>query len=126
VKLRGTKASWQVRPVDATGQLDLSSLLPKGRTAAYAVLFVHSPTRQQATLHLTADDAVRVVVGRKSVFESPPPIIPYPRPVDTTIPVDLQTGWTPVVIKLVTTGKEHRLGLRVKGENLRISARPVP
>jgi quinoprotein glucose dehydrogenase len=117
---------WQPRPVEPNGLLDLGPLLPrdKGRSAAYALAYVYSPTRQRVTLHLTADDAVRVSVGGEPVFEKPVPLIPYPRPVDTRIKADLAPGWTPVLIKLVTTGREHRLGLRVEGEGLRIAARP--
>jgi hypothetical protein len=44
--------------------------------------------------------------------------------VDAKVEIDLAPGWTPVLVKLVTTGKEHRLGLQIQGEGLRTAVRP--
>jgi hypothetical protein len=52
------------------------------------------------------------------------PLIPYPRPADAKIEVTLQPGWTPVLVKMVTTGKDHTLGLQLQGEGLRTAAKP--
>ncbi|HVK17490.1 MAG TPA: PVC-type heme-binding CxxCH protein [Fimbriiglobus sp.] len=120
----GKLTPWQPRAVEPGGKLDLAPVLPKNRSAAYALTYVYSPTRQKATLHVTADDAVRVTVGTKQVFEQPVPLIPYPRKVDAKVEIDLPPGWTPVLVKLVTTGKEHRLGLQIQGEALRTAVRP--
>ena len=79
---------------------------------------------QKVTLHLTAGDAVKVWVGKTPAYEKPVPLIPYPRPVDAKFEVTLPPGWTPVLVKVVTTGKEHALGLRLEGENLRTAAKP--
>ena len=111
-------------PSSRAARLDLAPVLPKGRSAAYALTYVYSPTRQTVTLHLTADDAVRVTVGKKQVFEQPVPLIPYPRKVDAKVEAELAPGWTPILVKLVTTGKEHRLGLQIQGEGLRTAGRP--
>src|SRR5262249_51215596 len=115
---------WQQRAVESSGLLDLAPLLPKGRSAVYALTYVYSPTRQRVTLNLTADDAVRVSVGGKQVYQQPVPMIPYPRKVDAQIEAELAPGWTPVLVKMVTTGKEHRIGLQVEGEGLRTAVKP--
>jgi putative membrane-bound dehydrogenase-like protein len=120
----GRGDTWQPQHVGPDGLLDLAPLLPRGRTAAYALAYVYSPTRQRVTLNMTADDAVRVSVGGKSVFQQPASWIPFPQKVDAHVEADLGPGWTPVLVKLVTAGQEHRLGLQVQGEGLRTAAKP--
>ncbi len=120
----GRPDAWHPQPVGPDGRLDLAPLLPEGRSAAYALAYVYSPTKQRVTLNLTADDAVRVAVGGKAVFKQPVPLIPYPRAVDAKVEADLGPGWTPVLVKLVTTGKGHRIGLQIQGEGLRTAAKP--
>jgi putative membrane-bound dehydrogenase-like protein len=116
--------AWQPRAVEPDGRLDLGPVLPRGRSAAYALTYVYSPTRQTVKLHVTADDAVRVLVGDKPVFEQGVPLIPYPRKADAHVAADLEPGWTPIRVKLVTTGKDHRLGLQIEGEGLRTAGKP--
>ncbi|HET6575589.1 MAG TPA: PVC-type heme-binding CxxCH protein [Fimbriiglobus sp.] len=118
----GKTSAWQPRAVEPGGKLDLTPVLPEGESAAYALTYVYSPSRQKVTLHLTADDAVRVTIGGKQVYEKP--TTTDPRAVDAKVETELATGWTPVLVKLVTTGKEHRLGLQVQGEGLRTAAKP--
>ncbi|OWK45617.1 PVC-type heme-binding CxxCH protein [Fimbriiglobus ruber] len=115
---------WQVRPVEPSGLLNLAPLLPPGRSAAYVLAYVHSVKAQKVTLALETEDAVRVSVGGKIVFENPVTLIPHPRKVAPKIAVDLPAGWTPILVKLVTTGKDHTFRLQIEGDNLRTTTRP--
>ena len=36
----------------------------------------------------------------------------------------LQPGWTPVLVKVVTTGPTHRIGLRLTGDGVRTAVKP--
>jgi hypothetical protein len=123
-KAAGSADGWHAKTVGPDGRLDLASVLPDGWSAAYALTFVYSPTKQRATLELTAEDAVRVDVGGETVFAGRVPFIPYSKKTEAKIPVQLVRGWNPILVKLVTTGKEHRLGLHIDGDGLRTASRP--
>jgi putative heme-binding domain-containing protein len=116
--------TWLPRAVEPDGRLNLASVLPKGPSAAYALTYVYSPTRQKVTLHVAGDDPLRVSVGGKVVFDTSAPVTPYPRPVSVHVQADLPAGWTPVLVKLVNAGKDHHLGLRVEGEGVRTAVKP--
>ena len=108
-----------------SGRLDLTPLLPQGpKSGVYAVTYVYTEKPQRMTLHVAADDGVRVRVGGKVVLEQAEPAIPYPLRTGLKSEVDLPAGWTPIVVKLARNAKETRLTLFLQGEGLRSSARP--
>ncbi len=122
--LPGTKSTWQVRPTDPDGRLDLGPLVPANRSAAYAVTYVFSPTKQRVTIALTSDNPLKVWVGKTVAFTSPVPLIALPKKVQSTFLVDLNAGWTPVLTKIVTVGTQHHLGLSISGLGIRTAAKP--
>jgi len=118
------KATWQVRPTESDGKLDLGPLIPANRSAAYVVTHVFSPTKQQVTITVTSDDPLKVWVDKTVTFTSPVPLIPLPQKVQSTFKVDLNAGWTPVLTKVVTVGTQHKLGLSISGLGIRTAAKP--
>ena len=93
---------------------------PRNRNALSAQL------RRELIAHLDsaiADDAVRVTVGGdKPAFERSVPKLARFEDAEK-FSVDLQPGWTPVVVRLSTIGQTHRLGLQFTGEELRTSGK---
>ncbi len=129
-------AAWEASPRDIPakllqpasapdGRLDLTPLLPQGpKSGVYAVTYVYTEKPQRVTLHVAADDGVRVRVGGKVVLEQKEPAIPYPMRTGLKAEVELSAGWTPIVVKLARNAKETRLTLFLEGEGLRSSTRP--
>jgi len=122
--LPGSKTGWQVRPSGADGKLDFGPLVLTDRSAAYAVTYVYSPTKQQVAITVTADDPLKVWVGKTLAFTSPVPFIALPKKVEAKFTVEVNAGWTPVLTKVVTIGKEHRLGLSLNGLGIRTAVKP--
>jgi quinoprotein glucose dehydrogenase len=132
-----TKAEWEAKPAsipmkllqaataEPDGLLDVKPFFPAGKASgAYAITYLYTAKPQTVKLKITADDSVRVMVGDKVAFEQKEPIIPYAKPVNTEVTVNLPAGWSPVVVKLATNAKSTRLGLQVTGDGIRIAAKP--
>ena len=124
VKPEGVVAKWQPLPADANGLLNVNPLLPPGRVrGALVVAYVYSPKKQTVGVQLWADDAVRVTAGgTKPAFER---AASKPGKFEDAekFSLELEPGWTPVVVRLSTTGPTHRLGLQFSGEDLRTGAK---
>lgn len=122
-KLPDGKA-WQTKSADANGVLALKTLLPPGDpTAAYALAFVYSPAKQTATAVYLGDDPVRVWVAGKQAFERPTAKL-QAFSAEEKFEVEIPAGWSPVLVKVVGTGRTHQLGLTLRGKDLRTAAKP--
>jgi putative heme-binding domain-containing protein len=120
----GADKKWLPLAADVTGLFALKPVLPTETTGAVAVAYLYSPKKQTVTGTLLADDAVRVTAGGdKPAFErAVPKLNQFDVPEKFTF--EVPAGWTPVVVRLSTTGQTHRLGLQFAGEELRTSAKP--
>ncbi len=118
----GVDAKWQPLPADPNGLLALKPLLPAQPTGVLVVAYVYSPKKQTVAVQLWADDTVRVTAGTAKAFER---TASKPGKFEDAekFSVDLEPGWTPVVVRLSTTGPTHRLGLQFSGEELRTGAK---
>ena len=105
-----TDAKWQKQTVDPDGRLSLRPLLQRGESAAYVLTHIYSPKKQKLTLHVTVDDSWRIAVGRKTFSAT------------DKIETEVAAGWTPILLKVVYSGKEHKLSLQLSG----IDIRPAP
>ena len=121
----GATDGWPAKAVDAGGLLQLRPLLPADKpSAAYALTYVYSPKPQRAAAALTADDPVRLWVGKDLAFERTAAKPKGLAGADERFAVDLPAGWTPVLVKVSATGPEHRLGLSLAGDGLRTAVKP--
>lgn len=116
------EGKWQPLTADPSGLFVLKPLLPPEPAGAAVVAFLYSPKKQTVTGSLLADDAVRVTVGGKAVFTREVPKLAKFEDAEK-FTVDLQPGWTPVVLRLSTVGQTHRLGLQFAGDDLRTSGK---
>ncbi len=119
-----TGMTWVPHAVDSDGRLNLTPVLPKEPGASYALMYVYSPTRQKVLLNVSSDDPLRVSVAGKVVFDTSAPQIPYPRPIAVQVQTEIPVGWTPVLVKLVSNGTGHKLGLQIAGEGIRTALKP--
>lgn len=117
------EGKWQPLAADPSGLFVLKPHLPAEPTGAVVVAYLYSAKKQTVTASLLADDAVRVTVGGdKPAFERTSPKQTRFEGAET-FSVELQPGWTPVVVRLSTVGATHRLGLQFTGEELRTSGK---
>ena len=72
-------------------------------------------------MRLGADTYYQLWVNGSMVREFSTPARPA-MPEQDSILIDLKAGWNPVLVKVVSRGKEHGLYLKVEGEGLRSSA----
>lgn len=118
-----TDGKWQPLAADPSGLFVLKPHLPGEPTGAVVVAYLYSAKQQTVTASLLADDAVRVTVGGdKPAFERAAPKLARFEDAEK-FTVELQPGWTPVVVRLSTVGQTHRLGLQFAGEELRTSGK---
>jgi len=111
---------WQAAFADPDGKLVLAPLLPPGpRSGVYLATFVQTVKPQRISLRVSADDAVRVIVGGKVVVDRTAPMIPYAKPTELTVEVVLEAGWTPVLVKHATLAKRMPTRRRAAGGNRR-------
>jgi quinoprotein glucose dehydrogenase len=108
---------------DPSAFLLLKPQLPAETTGVLLVSYVYSAKKQTANATLYADDSIRITSGGKAVFERvSAKTAPFTQ--DEKFTIDLQAGWNPIVIRLVTNGSTHRVGLHFFGDELRTSSRP--
>jgi putative membrane-bound dehydrogenase-like protein len=111
---------WAPVFADPSGVLDLKSAFP-GSTpgGVYIRTFVFSAKAQSATASLQADDPVRIWVNGAAAFDRPAAV-----EAEATFSVPLKAGWNAVLVKVANGGKNHKLGLRFSGAELRTAGLP--
>lgn len=113
------EGKWQPLTADPSGLFLLKPQLPADPAGAVLVAYLYSAKKQTVTGSLLADDAVRITVGGdKPAFERAVPKIARFEDAEK-FTVELQPGWTPVVVRLSAVGQTHRLGLQFTGDDLR-------
>jgi putative membrane-bound dehydrogenase-like protein len=119
-----TEGKWQPLSADSSGLFQLRPLIATQTeiTGMVAVAYVYSPKKQTITGTLLGDDAVRVTVGGKVAFERAVPKLAKFEDVEK-FTADVEAGWTPVVLRLSTSGQTHRLGVQFAGDDLRTSGK---
>ncbi len=116
--------TWQAKSADPNGLLSVKPLLPPGDpAAAYALAFVFSPSKQTVSATYLGDDPVRIAVAGKPVFERAVAKLQAFQQ-EEKFDVELPAGWSPILIKVVSTGRTHQLGLTLRGKDLRTAAKP--
>ncbi len=116
------EGKWQPLTADPSGLFVLKPVLPAEPTGAAVLAYVYSAKKQTVTASLLADDAVRVTVGGTAVFTREVPKLARFEDAEK-FTVELQPGWTPVVLRLSTVGQTHRLGLQFSGDDLRTNSK---
>jgi len=121
--LSGEKRSWKEMKTGASGTLRVLPLLPGGR-CTYALVYVHAPARQKASLLLGCSERARVWVNGKLVHEvdrARPA-----RPDEDHLEVSLEKGGNTVLVKFGSRPRwPGELSLRVLGDGLRTSLKPI-
>ncbi len=118
-----TAKGWQPKAVDPNALLNVKGFVPSGATGVYALAYVFSPKKQTAQARLLGDDPIRVWANGKLAFERP--VAKLQRFEDAeTFAVELNEGWNPLLVKVVTTGRTHNLGLQLSGSELRTATKP--
>lgn len=103
---------WNAVRADATGFLDLASLLGKKSDAlAYAALEVWSPEEREAWLLVGSDDGVRVLLNGKVVLHHD--IARHASPDEEAAAVQRRAGWNRILAKVVNVGDDWGLFLRL-------------
>jgi putative heme-binding domain-containing protein len=116
-------SGWQQVAAEGGGLLNLKPFLPDTPVTIYAMTYVYSPTAQSVTTTLLSDDPLRVSVSGKEAFlRDVPKLTGFNA--GERFKVDLAVGWNRVVVKMVSTGSVHKLGLQFQGEGLRTAAMP--
>ncbi len=114
---------WLPAQADAGGLLALKPFLPMEPIAVYTLSYVYSPKKQTSTVTLLTDGPTRVWLGGALAFErAVPKLAPFVQ--EEKFAVELAAGWNPVLLKTVTSGATHRVGLQFSGEFLRMAAAP--
>ena len=114
---------WLPASADANGLLALKPFVPMEPTAVYTLAYVYSPKKQTSTVTLLTDGPTRVWVGDKMGFErAVPKQTPFNQ--EEKFPVELEVGWNTILLKTVTSGGTHRVGLQFTGDLLRMAATP--
>ena len=114
---------WLPASADANGLLALKPFLPMDPIAVYTLSYVYSPKKQSSTVTLLTDGPTRVWVGGTMAFErAVPKLAPFIQ--DEKFTVELAIGWNPVLLKTVTSGATHQVGMQFSGEMLRTAAAP--
>ena len=115
--------AWQTLPVDVAGLLQLKPHLPSQAKGAYALTYLYSAKKQTVNVALLADDPMRIWAGKTLAFERD--VVKHsPFAEAEKFNFEVQPGWTPILVKLVSTGQTHRLGLQFVGEGLRTATKP--
>ncbi len=118
-----TAKGWTPKAVDPNGLLNVKGFVPTDATGVYALAYVFSPKKQTAQATLLADDPIRVWANGKLAFERP--VVKLQKfEVEEKFNVELNEGWNPLLVKAVTTGQTHRLGLQLAGTELRTATKP--
>ncbi len=118
-----TAKGWTPKAVDPNGLLNVKGFVPADATGVYALAYVFSPKRQTAQATLLGDDPIRVWANGKLTFERP--VVKLQKfEVEEKFAVELNEGWNPLLVKVVTTGQTHRLGLQLAGTDLRTATKP--
>lgn len=113
-------STWVVKSVEPGGAWNWKSF---GLGEAYAVVYVWSASKQNATLSITTDDAVKIWIGGQPAFDrSAPKAGGFSG--EEQVLVAWSAGWTPVVVKLVSPGAVNKLMLKAGGEGVRTAAKP--
>ena len=118
-----TAKGWAVKAVDPNGLLNVKGFVPTDATGVYLLAYVFSPKKQTAQATLLADDPIRVRANGKLTFQRA--VVKLQKfDVEEKFNVDLEAGWNPLLVKVVTTGQTHRLGLQLSGTDLRTATKP--
>jgi putative heme-binding domain-containing protein len=113
---------WVPTFAEPSGVFDLKTAFGTASSGVYARAFVHSAKKQTVAAALLAEDPVRVWVNDASAFSRQ--VVNASAPGEEMFKVDLKEGWNVVLVKVVNTGKTHRVGLRFLGDGLRTAATP--
>lgn len=114
---------WAVKAVDPNGLLNVKGFVPTDATGVYMLAYVFSPKKQTAQATLLADDPIRVRVNGRLMFQRG--VVKLQKfDVEEKFAVELNEGWNPLLVKVVTTGQTHRLGLQLSGTELRTATKP--
>jgi serine/threonine protein kinase/tetratricopeptide (TPR) repeat protein len=100
---------WKLYPVDAQSRLDLSSVFPEEKTAAYVMTRVSSIKERPATL-LVGSDTARIWVNGQLVNETKKPRKPAPD--QDRVRITLRKGLNTLLVKMVNESGPHALYLR--------------
>lgn len=112
---------WHLRAVAADGMLALKEDFPAKPAGLYVRFWVFSPAEQRVAATLTSDMPVKGWLNGRSAFEQSPD---KPGLKEGSYDLDLERGWNVVLMKTANSGAALRLGMRLKGEGLRTSAKP--
>lgn len=96
----GNERKWRVVAGESNGMLNLTKhIVPKDNVSAYAVVFVESPTAQQAIFSTGTDDGGKAWLNGKLIMndDSSHPASPG----STLVPVELKAGRNEVVFKIM-------------------------
>ena len=119
----GSGLKWLPASADASGLLSLKPFLPMEPITAYTLAYVYSPKKQSSIVTLLTDGPTRVWVGGIMAFErGVPKLAPFLQ--EEKFPVELVAGWNAILLKTVTSGATHRVGLQFTGELLQMATVP--
>ncbi len=101
----GTSARWRRHRSDRAGFLDLITAVgPHTNSAAYALTHVYAKTRTPTTLRLGSDDAVKVFLNGRKVYEK---LAQRPAaPDEDRLEVVLEAGWNTLLLKVINAAGE--------------------
>ena len=96
----GNEQKWRVAASEPNGMLNLTKhIVPKDNVCAYAVVYVESPTAQQAIFAIGTDDGGKIWLNGNLIVndDSSHPASPG----STLVPVELKAGRNEVVLKIM-------------------------
>ena len=116
-------AKWQPAQAEPSGLLNLRAIFNSPDCEVYALMFVYSPTKQDARLLLGSDGVARIWVNGSKVHE-----VAKARSAkadEESAPISLKEGWNPV-LTMVTNGNGNLgLYLRFVGNGLKVGRTPT-
>lgn len=123
----GKQAAW--RHVTGADELDFTALFDRKENAvAYAHVYVHSGTDQDAALWAGSDDGLAVWVNGRRVWNNP--VARGVTPDEDRVPIHLKAGWNRLLLKVDQGGRGWGLQARLSDpdkhqlKNVRVQAAP--
>jgi hypothetical protein len=96
----GRKIAWRRAESRPSGFVALQELFrPRERAVVYGLVYVFAPSERATQLLIGSDDGVRVWLNGKLVFSNPAYRGAYPD--QDRIPVRLNRGWNPLLLKIL-------------------------
>ncbi len=123
--MEGGVGGWRLISTDSTGYVRLNPYFrPNDWVAAYAQAFLYAPSRRAGTILLGADDAHQLWVNGHLVSSRQGRNVSVPD--DLEIPVDLESGWNRILLKVADLDGGWGFHLRVAdpGDELRWTTAP--